>query len=287
MHRLRSTSLLLVVCLLAPSCADPIPDRIVSSPAGESVSTTASVSPRYLGPDERWAPPVHRDGDLVVMPITFPDGTTAELRYPPELSLEERFNAYPDTFAAGGPQACGSSVHATRHDPKVGYVIGSEPLARFTRQDGSFAELWDGEPLSEPHDYLLIRFDSWTAVIPCRWNGDWDREEVSVWSENVHGHESADGMLVLTATPPLEVHPYEGSPTVRFSNRDLVLDLTVAPDECRLSSDDRGVGDGTVQWCIQPSGGIWLYATIFTAKAEKLLRGIVDDLQVLDVRSPS
>lgn len=287
MHPLRSTPLLLVVCLLAPSCADPIADRTVSSPAEESVTTTPSVSTRYLGPDERWAPPVHHEGGLVVMPITFPDGTTAELRYPPELSLEERFSVYPDTFAAGGPQACGSSVHATRHDPKVGYVIGSEPLARFTRQDGIIAELWDGEPLSEPHDYLLIRFDSWTAVIPCRWHGDWDREEVSVWSENVHGHESPDGMLVLTATPPLEVHPYEGSPTVRFSNRDLVLDLTIAPGECRLSSDDRGVGDGTVQWCIQPSGGIWLYATMFTAKAEKLLSGIVEDLQVLDVRSPS
>jgi hypothetical protein len=291
----RSVTGLLLVGLLATSCADSAADRNMSSPSensdttvpSASVTASPSASPSYLDPDERWAPPVHREGDLVVMPITFPDGTTADLRYPPELALEQ-FSVYPDTFAAGGPQACGSSVHATRYDPKVGYVIGSEPLAQFTRTDGSIAELWDGEPLSEPHDYLLIRFDSWTVVVPCRWHGDWDREEVSVWSENVQGHESPDGMLVLTATPPIEVHPYEGSPTVRFSIRDLVLDLTVAPNECRLSSNDRGVGDGTVQWCIQPSGGIWLYATMFTAtaKAEKVLQGLVEDLQVLNVRSP-
>jgi len=223
------------------------------------------------------------------MPITFPDGTTAELRYPPELSLEEQLSVYPDTFAAGGPQACGWSVHATRHDPTDGWVTGSEPLAQFARADGTIAELWDGGKSSEPHDYLLLPVDSWTVLVPCRWNGDWDREEVSVWSENVHGHDSPDGLLVLTGTPPLEVHPFgDGNgPTVRFSNEDLVVDLTVAPDACRDRSNDRGLADDTVQWCIQPSGGIWLYATMFTAGAEKLLRGIVEDLEVLDVRSPN
>ena len=223
------------------------------------------------------------------MPITFPDGTTAELRYPPGLSFEEHVSVYPDTFAAGGPHACGSSVHATRHDPTEGWVTGTEPLARFTASDGSIAELWDGGKSSEPHDYLLLRFDSWTVLVPCRWHGDWEREEVSVWSEGIHGRESPDGMLVLTATPPLEIHPYGGTsgPTVRFSNKDLVLDLTVAPDTCRERTNDRGLADDTVQWCIQPSGGIWLYATMFTAKAEKLLQGIVEDLQVLGVRAPT
>jgi hypothetical protein len=223
------------------------------------------------------------------MPITFPDGTTAELRYPPELPLEEQLSVYPDTFAAGGPQACGWSVHATRHDPTDGWVTGSGPLARFARADGTIVELWDGGKSSEPHDYLLLPVDSWTVLVPCRWNGDWDREEVSVWSENVHGHESPDGLLVLTGTPPLDVHPFgdRNGPTVRFSNEDLVVDLTVAPDACRDGSNDRGLADDTVQWCIQPSGGIWLYATMFTAGAEKLLRGIVEDLQVLDVRSPN
>jgi hypothetical protein len=297
MHPPRRISGWFVVWLLALSCADPAADQDVSSLAEKSIATAPSESltaspsgpPSYLDPDERWAPSVHREGDLVVMPITFPDGTTAELHYPPELSLEERFSVYPDTFAAGGPQACGSSVHATRHDPSGGWVVGSEPLALFPRPDGSVAELWDGEPLSEPHDYLLFRFDSWTVLVPCRWHGDWDREEVSVWSENVHGQESPDGLLVLTGTSPLKVNPYDdrSGPTVRFSTNDLVLDLTVGPEACRWRLNDRGVGDGNVQWCIQPAGGIWLYATMFTATAEKLLRGLVEDLQVLNVRSPT
>jgi hypothetical protein len=287
MYPPRSLSGLLVLGLLAVSCADEVADRKMTSPVEESVSTAPSASPSYLDPNDRWAPPVHRAGDLVVMPITFPDGTTAELRYPPELSFEEQVSVYPDTFAAGGPHTCGESVHATRHDPTDGWVVGSEPLARFTRSDGSIAELWDGGKSSEPHDYLLLPFDPWTVLVSCRWHGDWDREEVSVWSENLHAHESPDGMLVLTGTPPLEVHPYEGSPTVRFSNKDLVLDLRVDSEACRTRSDDRGLGDDTVQWCIQPTGGIWLYATMFTPKAERLLQGVVDGLHVVNVRSPT
>ena len=34
-------------------------------------------------------PPTHRDGDRVVMPLTFPDGTRVTLTYPPELAIAE------------------------------------------------------------------------------------------------------------------------------------------------------------------------------------------------------
>jgi hypothetical protein len=219
------------------------------------------------------------------MPVTFPDGTTAEVVYPPTLGLE-RYSVYPDTYAEG-PSACGWAVHATRHDPEHGWVRGTEPLARFARTDGATAELWDGGRSSEPHDYLVLRVDPWTVLVPCRWGGEEDREAVSIWAENLHGHVSPDGLLVLTGTRPLEVNPFDDrdGPTIRFSTEDIVVDLTLGPEACRWDGD-RDAADGVVQWCIEPEGGIWLYATAFRPQAEDVLRALVGDLGVRNVRSP-
>lgn len=116
-------------------------------------------SPSYLALGDRWAPPTYREGDRVVMPVTFPDGTTAELVYPPELGLEE-LSVYPDTFADGGRSGCGWSVSATRYDPLVGWVRGDAPLAEHVRRDGTTVALWEGTHDHEPYNFLVYRFDA-------------------------------------------------------------------------------------------------------------------------------
>lgn len=61
-----------------------------------------------------------------------PDGATAELVYPADLALEEP-NFYPDTYGVldGKSSSCGWPVHASRHDPRGGWVRGDEPLDRY------------------------------------------------------------------------------------------------------------------------------------------------------------
>ena len=79
----------MALLLGASSCASPVePEAEGSSDASES-SASRSPSPSYLAESEPWAPPTYREGDHAVMPVTFPDGTTAELVYEAELKLEE------------------------------------------------------------------------------------------------------------------------------------------------------------------------------------------------------
>ena len=246
-------------------------------------------SPTYLAVGERWALSTYPEGDSVVMPVTFPDGTTAEFVYPRELALEE-LSVYPDTFADGGPSQCGWPVYATRYDPHAGWIRGEEPLAEYVRADGATVALWEGTRDHEPHDYLVYRFGSWSVLVPCLWNGAVDREALAVWAENVHGHESPEGLLVLEGNPPLVLDPWrdQNGPTLRLSGVDVVIDVRPLSEQCDPASGwggDTDAADGVVQWCVQPEGGIYVYANAFAAEGKDFLQALVDDLEVRGARS--
>lgn len=247
-----------------------------------------SPSPGYLPSGEAWAPAVRPEGDRLVMPVTFPEGTTAELVYPPELALH-RLNVSPDTYADGGPRACGWGVHATRHDPAAGWIRGSAPLFEHTRADGGVVALWDGGPAHEPHDFLVYRFGAWSILVPCRFGGPGDEEALASWAEHLHGRQTPEGLLVLWSDPPLVVNPWrdQHGPTIRMSNREVVLDLRPGSEQCDPGSGwggDTDPGDGVVQWCVQPEGAVYLYANGFTPEARRMLGLLVEGLEVRDVR---
>lgn len=222
----------------------------------------------------------------MVMPVTFPEGTTAELHYPPSLRLED-LSVYPSTFAAEGPPACGHAVDATRHDPRAGWIRGEEPLAEHVGPDGVTVSLWQGQRDHQPHDYLVYRFGSWSVLVPCR--SPLSEEALALWAENLHGRESPEGLLVLEGTPPLVVHPWrdQNGPTLRMSNRDAVVDIRPLSEQCDPSTGwggDTNPRDGVVQWCIQPAGSIYVYANGFTAEGKTFLQALVDGLEVRRVQ---
>lgn len=257
----------------------------------ESPTDTPSPSPSYLSVGEQWAPPTFPEGDVVVMPVTFPDGTAAELVYPPSLALE-KLSVYPDTFADGGPRQCGWPVHATRYDPHAGWIRGDTPLAVHVRTDGVSVALWEGTRDNEPYDYLLYRFGSWSVLVPCQWDGAIDQEALAVWAENLHGYESPEGLLVLEGTSPLVLHPWrdQNGPTLRFSSQDVIIDIRPLSDQCDPASGwggDTDAADGVVQWCVQADGGIYVYANAFSAESKDLLQELVDRLAVRRVRPPA
>ena len=81
--------------LVAASCAKP--------PGGSSppATTSTGVDAAAEG-DSGFVPSTHVEGGSVVMPITFPDGTTAELVYPPELDLSGmRVQPYSSGYGPG------------------------------------------------------------------------------------------------------------------------------------------------------------------------------------------
>jgi hypothetical protein len=218
------------------------------------------------------------------MPVTFPDGTTAELVYPPDLPLEE-LNVYPDTYALGGPRDCGLPVYATRHDLQGSWVAGDEPLDEHVRTDGMTVELWKGTSDHRPYEFLLYRFGDWTAVVPCL--EIVDRDHLQIWAENLHGEQSEDGLLILRGTPPIVVNPWRNqhAATIRMSDRDIIVDLRTSTESCDDGrGGDRDAEDGVIQWCIQPHGGIYLYANGFSPAAERFLADLVEGLGVRRVR---
>lgn len=255
-----------------------------ASPTADAPSPTPS--PSYLPLGERWAPPTYREGDRLVMPVTFPDGTTAELVYPAKLGLEQ-LSVYPDTYADGGPDVCGYPVSATRYDPLVWWVRGDAPLAEHVRQGGTTVALWQGTRDHEPYDYLVYRFGSWSVLVPCKWDGD--EEALAIWAENLHGYESPEGLLVLQGTPPLVLHPWrdQNGPTLRMSDDDVVVDLRPLSGQCDPASGwggDTDPRDGVVQWCVQPEGAIYIYANGFTSEGKDFLQLLVNGLEVRDVQ---
>jgi hypothetical protein len=260
---------------------EPSPSR----PARAEMASP-SPSPSYLAPDDRWAPATHLEDGRRVMPVTFPDATTAELVYPPRLRLEE-LSVNPDTFVDPGPSECGSPVYASRYDPHEGWIRGEAPIAEHLGADGATVALWEGTPVNRPYDFLVYRFGSWTVLVPCR--GPIGQDELAMWAKNLHGEESPDGLLVLKGTPPLVLHPWrdQHGPTLRMSDHDVVVDISPLSEQCDPASGwggDTNPGDGVVQWCVQPEGTIYIYANGFTPEGKDLLQALVDDLEVREVQ---
>jgi hypothetical protein len=283
MDRRRWASLLLILA----ACGRVAPDRSGAETEADPTGSP-SPSPSYLADGETWSPPTHREGARTVMPVTFPDGTRAELVYPPELGLEQ-LSVYPDTYADGGPRVCGSSVSATRYDPhgNDSWFVGDGPLWQHTRADGLTVQLWKG---TRDHggSFLVYRFGPWTVLVPC--SDAAAPDDLRIWAESVHGQETPEGLLRLEGTPPLEVNPWrDHPPVIRFSDRQVVFELGSDAEECDLSDGggDRGAGDGVVQYCLQPEGRIWLYANGFSAAGERFLETLVEGLEVRNVRPPN
>src|SRR5688500_14248585 len=81
----RAATIGVAVCTLL-SCAEE--GAIPPGASGDDTASSSSPTATPLG-DDAWAPPVYRDRELSVMPVTFPDGTTAEITYPHELALDD------------------------------------------------------------------------------------------------------------------------------------------------------------------------------------------------------
>lgn len=237
----------------------------------------------HLPQNKRWAPSTTSSDGSTTMPITFPDGGTAELDYPSDLRLE-RYGVYPDMFGRlrGSPDVCGWAVHATRYDPRGGWVRGDAPLDSLVSAGGRVVELWEGTKSHAPYNYLITRIGEWNVIVGCR-GSDVIDGDVAVWAENLSGSMAPSGLLVMRDAGPLDMHPWAGA-TVRISGDDIVVDISVSPDECvGGGATDLGADDGVVEWCVGRS--LHIYANAFAPKAQPFLQQLVEGLEVDSYRA--
>jgi len=254
-----------------------------STPVTEELSHTTFLDEvDHLPPGQRWAPDVTQEGNRVVMPITFPDGATAELVYPTELRLEG-LNVYPDTYGVldENSSSCGWPVHASRHDPRGGWLRGNQPIGGLEGRIG-YVELWEGTQSNEPYNFLIGRSGSWNIIVPCRsaaLAGD-----TASWAELISAAESRDGLLVFEDAPRLDMHLPEEGATIRFSGDDVIVDVSSGSARCDAGHPDMGARDGVVQWCVEPSGGVYVYANAFEPRREDFLQGLASGLEIRNYR---
>lgn len=268
----------------ATAVALGVPEPQQPTPLPDEPSGTFLEEVDHLSSAERWAPATRTDAGLIVMPITFPDGATAELVYPADLALES-LNFYPDTYGVldGKSSSCGWPVHASRYDPRGGWVRGDEPLDRVVTTTDRVVELWEGSRSHAPYNYLLSRSGSWNVIVPCD-SATTIAGDTLEWAELVTPLESRDGLLVFEETPPLDMHTSEDGASVRLSGDDVVVDLSSGRPGCEQREPDFGAGDGVVQWCVEPAGGVYIYANAFKPAQESFLERLVTDLQIRGYR---
>jgi hypothetical protein len=245
--------------LLAAACG-------ASRHEADSTSTAPTTSPAQ-GQHAGFEPRTYSEGDSVVMPVTFPDGTTAELVYPSKLKLSDlRVQPYSSGY---GP---GFARDFLVLDMPVAEVIEgydeAELLAEYEDGRGSTVGLWQLPPDGL---YLTFQFGSW-AVLVYDYPGEagMSEEDRALWATKFHGRDAEDGFLLLEAEPPLTLAQAgeHAGPELGFWSRDGdSRALHLFAGECTPYGDEMVNGvvvdresDDFAAWCL-PDAPMIVHAT--------------------------
>ncbi len=226
--------------------------------------------------DLGFMPAIYREGDRVVLPITFPDGTRAELVYAPELEIAE-LGVFP--YSSGELRRInptpsrGKSVardFVIRYGDLDEFIAarneGKPPrlVAQYEGADGQPVGLWDFGWNDTAH-YLGFQFGRWAVLVY-----DYIAEPAAMieaerasWAASFAGRETDDGFLVLEGSNSLRL-PGAGEhagPQLTFSAAEPSRALLVFPGECRASPDQTLLVDGKrvsrhggfASWCLSDS----------------------------------
>jgi hypothetical protein len=123
----------------------------------------------------RFVPATRAEGDSVVLPVTFTDGTSAELVYPRRLEIAALGLApYGSATLRGKSPVPGRSnnvgrdfliLHGELHDylARSGLPKPPSPVARYQAADGQTVGFWN-LPHPEPN-YLGFQFGRWAVLV--------------------------------------------------------------------------------------------------------------------------
>jgi hypothetical protein len=240
----------LLVCLAA-----------VATLAGCSLAERGDSPVRASG-SERFVPPRYRQNGHVVMPLTFPDGTTAELLYPPRFRLG-RFTIRP--YGSGRlprqhpmPPWIGNTVGRDFFIVNRGARVvlarmrrGRAPkiIAEYEMPGGQRVGLWD---VGADVNYLAFQFGRWAVLVyDYKSAGAMTDDERALWVESFSGREADRGWLVVEGDEPLRLARAgeHAGPELMFHMPGRERGFSLYPGKCRPHRDQtRVVGGKQVQW---------------------------------------
>ena len=282
-------------------------------PANQAERATATTDPAAAkaasgsgeASDFRFTPATSRDGHRVVLPVTFPDGTTAELIYPPKLRIAA-LGVGP--YSSGSLQ--GESPTPERSDVvardfqiffgELDHVLlslnrGKPPLllAQYEGVDGQAVGFWDLAEWEQGTDYLGFQFGRWAVLVydyaadgPMRGAAMTDAERAS-WAASFSGYETTDGFLLLEGAGPLQLARAgeHAGPQLSFGSVGRPRSLTLFPGRCRPHRDQTRVVDGKLvqwsnrfaDWCLSDS------MRIHAGGPDRFVGALIKNLGVRDV----
>jgi len=223
----------------------------------------AILSALTVGERSEFIPATYRERDRVILPVTFPDGTRAELVYLPEFDLAG-FAVRP--YSSG--RLHGKSPTPGRGDivardfvighREVGHLLAerseSTPptlLAWYEGVGGERVGFWDLRRAGLNVRYLSFQFGRWGVLVyDYIGPGAMTDAERSSWAASFSGRETADGFLLLRGSGPLHLARAgeHAGPRLLFSAGPR-RSLELYPGQCRPHRDQTRVIHGKrVQW---------------------------------------
>lgn len=140
----------------------------------------------------------------MVLPVVFPDGSTAELRSPRELDLAS-LGVWARTSGVLGTDATTGRDLLIVYGNAEGLAAGKAPVACYQGADRSQVELVRSQDPAVRF-WLLFRFGAWTVAL---WDGNAGRllghQDRAVWARSLVGRETEGGWLVLRGKRPLRL----------------------------------------------------------------------------------
>jgi hypothetical protein len=258
-------------------------DRL-GAPAPTS-ATASSVPPSTVVPSAAgFVPRTTQEGDRTVLPVTFPDGSTAELVYPTALDLAGA-GVQPDvSFLRVQDPGPRYQLVFSRGGPVPGLLKGDRPVGRYQTTKGRPIQLWQAVEnpgvLSGYRYWLQYRIGAWTVLA-----GAADRAMVAEVARNLDGRQSGDGFVVIQVGgpfalsrqygegrgPQLAIGDHSPLPEAILAHRWRLIELSPARGSCH----EEGVsGDHGTKCLGSPGAGIFANISGDPSWVKAVVRGL-------------
>ena len=184
---------------------------------------------------QQFVPETNREGAREVLPAVFPDGSTAELVYPPALNIAE---------LGVQPAVSAGIVRGKHRFAAVRFLlITKTPIKKFRSEDPAI-KTYEGASgtvkvrrAKDPEEFLNpvflhFRIGTWNILV-----GDGNvgtfmgARNRRLWAENLDGYETENGFIVLDPRPPLVIGTGPGGPDLLFSECFRFVEFRL--EECR------------------------------------------------------
>lgn len=156
----------------------------------------------------KFVPQATSSGGLSDLPLTFSDGTTADLLYNPSLDLANLGVSLSDSGSLNAFVRQGRQFQIDHGG--ASFVLNglTKPVSGLPAPSGSDVPVQPA-PTDSPGNFLNFKFGDWHVGV---WEGV-DSDQMSpaddaTWAQNLTGIQTPSGFLVLSAKAPVKLTPY-------------------------------------------------------------------------------